>query len=403
MFIVGIDWADQKHDVAVTKETGEKVLVLTISHDHQGMISLADHLQKLSPNKEDFACIVETNNGLLVHFLTEAGFPVYPLNPKIVDARRKPSGAKSDAVDALILADIGRADLPRLRRLHASSELLQELRVLTRDQDNLIDDSTRLTNQLIACLKEYYPVAVRLFSKMTSPVTLNFLKAFPSLQHARQLDVPSLAQFLKEHRHPKPNETAIAIHTKLQEKQLEASPAVTRAKVRLMLTILSQLEPLIENIKAYDKEIQKLFTQHSDSRIFVSLPRAGERLAPRMLAEWGDDRSRFESASVVQAMAGTSPVLYQSGKFCYARQRKSCIKSFRRLMHQFAFQSISQYGVPWARDYYDSKRKQGKKHHEAVRQLANVWVRIIYALWINGTPYNEQMFLEAKTRHQRAA
>jgi len=76
-----------------------------------------------------------------------------------------------------------------------------------------------------------------------------------------------------------------------------------------------QLEPLLEQIKEYDKEIERLFKLHSDSMLFASLPGAGMRLAPRLLAEWGDDRERFLNASVVQALAGTSPVLYQSGKY----------------------------------------------------------------------------------------
>ncbi|GAW93914.1 transposase IS111A/IS1328/IS1533 [Calderihabitans maritimus] len=125
-----------------------------------------------------------------------------------------------------------------------------------------------------------------------------------------------------------------------------------------MLALVRQLEVVREQIAAYDKEINRLFQQHSDSRIFASLPGAAGRLAPRLLAEWGADRERYENAAVVQALAGTSPVLFQSGKYRFARQRKSCVKPFRRAMHLFAFQSIRQ--VSWAREYYDTKRSQGQ-------------------------------------------
>jgi len=73
-----------------------------------------------------------------VQFLLEAGFPVYPLNPKVVDYRRKPSGAKSDPIDARLLANIGRSDLAQLKRLKQDTELVSELKILTRDQDSLI-------------------------------------------------------------------------------------------------------------------------------------------------------------------------------------------------------------------------------------------------------------------------
>ncbi len=402
MYFVGIDWSDLHHDVAVLDEKGHELKYFTIPHNRKGMELLKERLLSIDPEPENFACLLETKNGLLVQFLLEAGFPVYPLNPKIVDYRRKPSGAKSDPIDARLLANIGRSDLAQLKRLKPDTELIAELKMLTRDQDSLIQESTRLTNKLIACLKEYYPVALEFFSKPTLPVALEFFKLYPTPDLVREATVPEMAAFLKKHKHPRPNQTAISIWQKAQEPQLQASAPTVRAKGRLMLALVRQLEVVQEQIAAYDEEINRLFQQHSDSRIFASLPRAAERLAPRLLAEWGDDRERYENAAVVQALAGTSPVLFQSGKYRFARQRRSCVKPFRRAMHLFAFQSIRQ--VSWAREYYDTKRSQGKTHHEALRALANIWVRIIFAMWKNRTCYDEATFLAARARHlSRAA
>ncbi|GAW92459.1 transposase IS111A/IS1328/IS1533 [Calderihabitans maritimus] len=245
---------------------------------------MKDKLLQIAGKPEAVACIIETKHGLLIQFLLEEGFRVYPVNPKVVDRRRKPSGAKSDPLDARLLAELGRTDVHHLRQLKPDSELIQALKILTRDQDTLIRESTRVTNRLIACLKEYYPVALELFSKPTLPVALDFLKLYPTLEVAQQASVPELAAFLKEHKHPKPNQTAIEIYKKLHSPQLKASPVVTRAKARLMLALISQLEPLLEQIKEYDKEIQRLFKLHSDSKLFASLPGAGLRLAPRLLA-----------------------------------------------------------------------------------------------------------------------
>jgi transposase len=346
---------------------------------------------------EEALCFLETSQGLLVQFLLEAGFPVYSLNPKVVDYRRKPSGAKSDAIDARLLADIGRSDFRRLRRLNPDSEHIQELKTLCRDQDALLEDVTRLTNRLTACLKEYYPVALELFSRLTLPVTLAFLGTYPTLEAARKASVSELVSFLKTHRHPQPELAAQRIYAQLQAPQLEARPAVARAKSRLMLVLVAQLEPLLEAVKEYDEEITRLFKSHPDSLIFASLPGAGTRLAPRLLAGWGDDRGRYKNAAAVQALAGASPVLYQSGKYRFARQRRACVKFLRRALHLFAFQSTRL--VPWAQDYYQRKRAAGKTHHEALRALANIWVRIIFAMWLNCRPYDESVFLAAKAKH----
>jgi transposase len=109
-----------------------------------------------SQSKEQMACIIETTHGLLIAHLLEAGWPVYPVNPRTVDRRRSASGAKTDAIDAYLLAKTGRADLADLHRLIPDSEKVSELKELTRDQDGLIRMQTRLVNQLTACLKAYY-------------------------------------------------------------------------------------------------------------------------------------------------------------------------------------------------------------------------------------------------------
>ncbi|MGQ5710383.1 IS110 family transposase [Desulforudis sp. DRI-14] len=401
MVFAGIDWADVSHQVVVIDDQATTLAKFTVAHSRRGLEQMGRELLRLVEEPANVACIVETNQGLLVQFLLENGFAVYPVNPKLVDRRRKPSGAKSDPLDARLLADIGRAELPYLRQLKPDNEIIQELKILTRDQESLVQERTSLTNKLMACLKTYYPVALDLFSSANSPVFLAFLRAFPALQVARTASVPELAVFLKSRRHPQPNKTAVAIWTKLNEPQLEANAPTVRAKARLMLALVGQLEALQAEIKAYDEAIQDLFKSHSDYKIFASIPGAGVKLAPRLLAEWGDDRSRYPNLQAVQAQAGTTPVMFQSGKYSYARPRKSCVKPFRNVMYQLAMQSIR--WVPWAREYYDTKRAKGKAHATAVRCLASVWMRIIYAMWLNNMPYDETRFLAAKEKHQSRA
>jgi len=123
---------------------------------------------------------------------------------------------------------------------------------------------------------------------------------------------------------------------------------------------------------------------HEDHEIFTSLPRAGKRLAPRLLAEIGDDRTRYENASSLQALGGTSPVLFQSGMYRKAHRRLGCIKPLRNALHQFAWQTT--HSEPWARAYYQRKRAEGKSHTVALRALANVWVRIVRRLGAYGIP-----------------
>jgi transposase len=399
MQFCGIDWANDHHDAVSIDEQGRQLGSIHVAHSPEGLSQLDTYLERMAGpgGREQIACIVETTHGLLIAHLLEQGWPVYPVNPRTVERRRAPSGAKTDTIDAYLLAKTGRADFQDLRRLNPDSEQIQELKTLTRDQDTLVHMQTRLVNQLTACLKAYYPIALDLFGKLQQPSTLSFLRAYPTLQAARSASVEDLTALLKQARYPGARQKAQEIAEHLQQPCLYASEVTTRTKSRLMLALLDQLEPLIKQIADYDQEIERLFLIHADSELFQALPGAGKRLAPRLLAESGDDRSRYESASSWQALAGTSPVLFQSGTYQKAHRRLGCIKPWRNALQQFAWQSTHQ--EAWAKAYYQRKRAEGKSHTVAVRALANVWARILYAIWKKKEPYQTTTFEQAQQAH----
>jgi hypothetical protein len=153
-----------------------------VAHTVEGLAQLTTFLLDIvgTPEwQEKLACIIETSHGLLIAALLESGFPVYPVNPKTVDRHRKPAGAKTDAIDAYLLARTGRSDFADLRRLRPDSALIQELKTLTRDQESLIASQTRLVNQLTACLKTYYPVALTLFEPASPAFHFGFPPGLP--------------------------------------------------------------------------------------------------------------------------------------------------------------------------------------------------------------------------------
>src|SRR5215470_12572380 len=235
MWYAGIDWADDHHDAVVIDEQGQRVASCRVPHTPEGLAHWVTCLQGTvasTPTPKELACLIETTHGLLITALLAAGLAVYPVNPKTLDRRRKPSGAKTDAIDAYLLAKTGRSDLADLRRLAPDSPLVQELRALTRDQDGLIQSQTRLVNQLTACLKAYYPVALDLFTKLQQPLTLAFLRTYPTLEAAQRASVDELTQLLRQHHHPTPGPTAQALWKRLHQPQLQADAITTRIKSR---------------------------------------------------------------------------------------------------------------------------------------------------------------------------
>ena len=385
-----LDWADTHHDVAVLDEAGKRVGARRFSHSHDGLNELKHFLLSIATSPENLACIAETNHGLLITFLLEAGIPVYPVNPKSANQLRKSAGAK-----------IGRLDLSELRRLEPDCPIMAELKTLTRDQDALIQTQTRLVNQLTAYLKEYYPAALHLFAKVQQRSALVFLQTYSTPQVAQVASVEEITATLRRGKHTNPTRVAPKIVEELHHPQLVANEVMVRAKQRLMLSLVKQLLIVIEDIATYDQEIRTLFLTHEDQQMWRSLPRAGKRLAPRLLAEWGDDRTRYADANSVQSLAGTAPVPFQSGNFAKAHKRFACLKPLRNHLHQFAWQSTLK--EEWALAYYQRKRAEGKTHSMAIRALANVWVCIIYAMWIKRESYEAAIFEMAQRTHGHAA
>lgn len=399
---VGIDWAQNSHQICAVDSEGVVKASFQIEHSHDGLQMLITKLTEMvQGDLSQIGCALETSRGLLVNALLAAGLSVYPVNPREVDNRRKTSGAKTDKIDAKILAKILRSDFQDMQRLEPDNDTITELRQLTRDQNRMIQTHTALVLQLRECLREYFPAILELFPDLSSEVPMMLLMAVPTLEEARQCEVLQFVDFFKRNHVPRPNETAIRVYTEFQKPQLEARPAIVRAKSRLALGLVEQIHLLNKQIKDYDREIDRVFKSHSDSLIFTSLKRAGKRLAPRLLAEWGDNRQRFHSAKDIQSLAGTSPTPYQSGKMSWPHFRWSCVKDFRYVMHQYAWQST--FGETWAAEFYRKKRNEGKSHHEAVRSLANIWVRIIFAMWQKHESYNPDIFLTAKQAHQQTA
>jgi transposase len=421
MWFAGIDWADEHHDLAVVDASGATVATRRVAHSAAGLADLTTCLQQLAARAAQetasaapvpaeggagtaavaLVCLVETDRGLLITALLEAGVPVYPVNPQLVRRHRSASGAKTDARDALILARLGRSDLGTLRRLAPDSPLVTELKALTRDQATLIREQTRLVNRLTSCLKAYWPGALTLFARLQQPVSLAFLQAYPTLEAAQVATLDELTAFFQS-RHPRyPAPTAAArVWERLHRPQLVADAVTVRTKARLVLALVGQLLPLLEQIAAYDEEIARLFAQHPDSACFLSLPGAGPRLAPRLLVGWGEDRARYASAASVQALAGTAPVPWQSGKYAHVHMRVACSKPLRNALYRFAWLSTQQ--EEWARAYYEKKRREGKRHSVAVRALANQWVRVIHAIWRDRSRYDAATFRAAQQAHTGA-
>jgi transposase len=139
------------------------------------------------------------------------------------------------------------------------------------------------------------------------------------------------------------------------------------------------------------KELKGLFEQHPLAPVFASLPGAGVYLAPALLAKVGEDLNRFPSPASLQALAGTCPVTDTSGKRRRVFFRRSCDHEFRMIAQQWAKTSLSE--SPWAQMYFRQARTHCRNENHAYRCLANRWLTVLWTIWQQKTPYDENRHL----------
>jgi len=143
---------------------------------------------------------IETDRGLWVSALVAAGYQVYAVNPLAVARyrdRHHVSGAKSDAGDAKLLADLVRTDRHNHRPIAGDSADAEAIKVLARGHQNLIWSRNRQTNALRSALREYYPAALTAFEDLADRDALAVLGRAATPAEGARLSVSAIRAALK--------------------------------------------------------------------------------------------------------------------------------------------------------------------------------------------------------------
>ena len=392
----GLDWAKDHHDAHIMDRQGQVVAQFRFSHTGAGWQQWREKIQAYPA----VGVAIETSKGAAVEQLLGSGVTVYPVHPKAAKAYRQrlaPSGNKDDVLDAWALADALRLDGAQWRALSPQDAIVEELRLLCRDEEELIGQRTALVNQLQQALQEYYPAALEAFEDWTQPYTWAFVKAFPTPQQLVQATPQRRRAFLHTHKLWRPGtaEERLAIFARAD--QFCGGAAVTRAKSRLALALCHSLDTLQRQLDDYRAAIEKLFAEHPDQDVFGSLPGVGPKLGPRLLSAMGADRKEHPDAQGLQCLAGTAPVSYQSGQIRRVKIRWHCDRHLRHAVHLWANCSLKT--CTWAAAYYAAKREAGKSHACALRCLAQRWLKILWKMWQTHTPYDPEYHARNQQHH----
>ncbi|MFI1522777.1 IS110 family RNA-guided transposase [Kitasatospora cineracea] len=405
----GIDWASDHHDVAVVDGDGKLLGRARIGDDAVGLQQLLDLLAEHGDTPDErIPVAIETSRGLLVASLRATGRPVYAVNPMAAARYRERhtvSRKKSDHLDAMVLANILRTDADAHRPLPADSELAQAVAVLARAQQDAVWDRTQAGNKLRSHLREYFPGYLAAVQPVTgglnAPLARTLLAAAPTPGQAARLTRTQLKAVLKRAgRQRGIDAEAERLHAALRIPQMRQLPLVETAMGRQALALLGKFEAACTAADDLAEASVELFEQHPDAAVITSFPGLGSLSGARVLAEIGDDRSRFADAKALKAYAGSAPVTRASGKSHAVMVRRVKNQRLAAVGYVWAFASLT--ASPGARAHYDRRRKAGDRHTSAQRNLYNRLLGCLHHCLATGTPYSETTAFPAPPRLELA-
>ena len=392
----GIDWAEDHHDIALAGRDGQLLARRRISDDAAGLAALLALLAEHGDTPDaPVPVAIETPRGLLVACLRATGRKVYPVNPMAVARyrdRHSVAGKKSDHGDSFVLANVLRTDLHAHRPLPADTELAQAVAVLARAQQDAVRDRTQACNRLRSHLREYYPAFLAAFAPLkggiTRPGARAVLAAAPTPAGAAKLTLTQLRAALKKAGRSRGTDTEAArLREAFRTEQMRQLPLVEQAMGRQALALLRQLDAACAAADDLEHAATESFNQHPDAGIITSFPGLGALAGARVLAETGDDRSRFSDAKGLKAYAGAAPITRASGKTRSVTRRRVKNNRLNAAGYIWAFSALT--ASPGARAHYDRRRGAGDRHAAAQRNLFSRLLGCLHHCLITGQHYDE--------------
>jgi len=400
VLFIGDDWAEDHHDIEIEDEAGRRLVRARLPEGLEGITRLhalvAEHAPaswaELPPAEVAGQVIVgiETDRGPWVTALRAAGYQVYAINPMSAARyreRHSTSGAKSDAGDAHVLAEIVRLDRDHHRPIAGDSDLADAIKLLARAHQTAIWERTRQVLRLRSTLLQYFPAAVQAFEDLSAPDALTLLARAADPDRAAKLTRGQLVAALRTARRHHAEAKAEVLQAVLRAPALRQPATTQGAYAAVVSGQVGIITALNEQITQLGQVVGEHFGRHPAADIYLSQPGFGVVLAARTLGEFGDDTGRFADARARKNYSGQSPITRASGKKSIVLARFATNRRLGAALHAQAFSALS--GSPGARAYYDAIRARNIGHHAALRQLANRLVGILHGCLKSGTLYDE--------------
>ncbi|MBF8285917.1 MAG: IS110 family transposase [Anaerolineales bacterium] len=395
--LIGLDWADEKHDVALRVPGSPTLQLGTFAHTPEAIAAWVAALRQRFGQGPIALCLEQSRGALLNALSAHENLLLYPINPQMLAKFRAalhPSGKKDDPIDATLLLQLLEHFGDQLTPWQPDDATTRQLALLVEARRGFVDQCTGLANQLQAVLKSYFPQALALVGEdLTTRMATDFLKRWSTLAAVQAAKPSVLRAFYYGHNSRSEDLITQRLAVVKNAVALTSDPAIVGAQSLAAGSLAGALAALRPVLARYDEAIARLFAAHPDAPIFSSLDGAGAVLAPRLLVAFGTDRDRFADADAMPRYSGTAPVTVKSGKQKWVHRRWARPVFVHQSFIEFAGCSVRCSG--WAKRCYDGLIQKGQGHWAALRVLAVKWQRVIWRCWRDRTPYDEATYVKS--------
>jgi transposase len=380
---VGIDIAKEVHWVCAVDATGKVVLDRKLMNTPADLTLLVEELSKFAQPCRVGIDVLGGIAAFAQAVLLHAEFELFHVPGMAVNRARQGTvggEAKSDPRDAHVIADQVRTRSD-LRPVVAESELDIEIRLLVSRRADLTQEQTRRVARMHDLLVSIFPELEHRID-MTTKMGLRLLACAATPEEFRTLSLSDLLTALGVTGKRACGQELATAARAAALRQATVVPG-SRAVGRLIKELAEEALVTVGKLDQIDSDLEELLQRHPDAALIRSLPGMGAIMTAEFIAEVGQI-TRFRSGDALAAAAGLAPVLKQSGKTRRLKRPLGGNKGLKRVFYQSAFASLR---CPSSRQFYDRKRSEGKRHHQAIIALARRRVNVLWAMLTYRRPY----------------
>ncbi|MGH2812128.1 MAG: IS110 family transposase [Actinomycetota bacterium] len=382
--VAGMDAGKEFHWLAVVDEGGGTLLSRKVYNTEEDVTLAISEVESLSGDRLWAVDIPGGVASLALALLWEHGEQVVFVPGITVDRARATyrGESKTDAKDAYVIADQARMrhDLSELR---PDGDVLAELALLVSHRRDLVQNQTRAIARIRQALVGLFPGLERVL-EFKNKGALVLVARYQTPRQIRRAGVKRIESYLRAQGVRSASDLAAkaVAAAKAQSVRLPAEEVASS----IVADIAQELTSLKARIARVDEDLETRFFSHPQAKILASLPGMGSLLGAEFLVEVAS-LAAFDSPDKLAAYAGLVPRLRDSGKRVGNLQRmRGGNKALKRVFYQAAFASLKN---PESRAFYDRKRSEGKRHHQALLALARRRVNVLWAMLRDESTFKE--------------